>query len=210
MAMSIKRKNFIKGFALAAISCIISVAFYFQTSEGLASSKKIMNNLENTIYLDLQYGRVVIRMLPDVAPRHVERIKHLVREGFYNGLIFHRVIDGFVAQGGDPKGDGTGGSGINISAEFSPKYGHKRGVVSMARASDINSADSQFFIVLQDANYLDNQYTIWGYVVDGMQFVDQIKKGEPSKGGAVKNPDKIIKMSVASDLEKVPGFKKNK
>ena len=141
-------------------------------------------------------------MLPEIAPKHVARIKELVRQGFYNGLVFHRVIEDFMVQGGDPTGTGAGGSGVKIPAEFSMKYSHKRGVVSMARAQDINSADSQFFIVLADSTYLDGQYTIWGYVVSGMEFVDKIKKGNLISNGLVQDPDKIIKMSIASDVEK--------
>src|SRR5262249_42202394 len=118
-------------------------------------------DLENTLYLDLEYGRVVIKMHPELAPKHVARIKQLVRQGFYDGLIWHRVIEGFMAQGGDPKGDGTGGSGQSIPAEFNSGR-HIRGAVSMARAANINSADSQFFIVLGDSPHLDGQYTYWG------------------------------------------------
>ncbi|MBQ7537214.1 MAG: peptidylprolyl isomerase [Rickettsiales bacterium] len=166
---------------------------------GLA--RKIETNMENTLYLDLKDGRVVIRMLPDVAPKHVARIKELVRSKFYNGLTFHRVIEGFMAQGGDPNGNGTGGSGKKIPAEFTKKYSHKRGAVSMARAQDPNSADSQFFIVTADSTYLDSQYTIWGYVVSGMEFVDNIKKGNSMQNGLVQDPDKIVKMTIASDVK---------
>lgn len=166
---------------------------------GLA--RKIETNMENTLYLDLKDGRVVIRMLPDVAPKHVARIKELVRSKFYNGLTFHRVIEGFMAQGGDPLGNGTGGSGKKIPAEFTKKYSHKRGAVSMARAQDPNSADSQFFIVTADSTYLDGQYTIWGYVVSGMEFVDNIKKGNSMQNGLVQDPDKIVKMTIASDVK---------
>lgn len=158
-------------------------------------------DLENTLYMDLTYGRVVIEMRPDLAPRHVARIKELVREKFYDGLAFHRVIDGFMVQGGDPKGDGTGGSGQNIPAEFNIGK-HVRGVASMARSRSPNSADSQFFIMLGDAPSLDNQYTIWGQVVQGMEFVDRIKKGDGNRNGAVRDPDKIVQMRVAADIEK--------
>ncbi len=151
---------------------------------------------ENTLYMDLKDGRVVIQMRPDLAPKHVARIKELVNSGFYDGLTFHRVIDGFMAQTGDPKGNGTGGSGKYLPAEFS-KAKHVRGTVSMARASDVNSADSQFFICLDDASWLNGQYTVWGEVVDGMEYVDMIKKGDPRNNGAVSDPDKIIKMSLA-------------
>ena len=157
-------------------------------------------DLENTLYLDLEYGRVVIEMRPDMAPKHVARIKELVREGFYDGVVFHRVIDGFMAQTGDPKSDGTGGSGQNIPAEFNDGV-HVRGAISMARASKINSADSQWFIVLDESPVLNGQYTYWGEVVSGMEFVDQIKKGDPNNNGAVPYPDRIIQLRVAADVK---------
>jgi peptidylprolyl isomerase len=155
---------------------------------------------ENMLYLELKDGRVVIEMLPDLAPNHVDRIKELVREKFYDGLVFHRVIDGFMAQTGDPTGTGTSGSGQKQKAEFSTEA-HLRGAVSMARSSSPDSADSQFFIVLDDAPWLDRQYTLWGRVIEGMEFVDNIKKGDPNSG-AVDNPDKIITMRVAADVDK--------
>lgn len=157
-------------------------------------------DLENTLYMDLEDGRVVIAMRPDLAPKHVKRIKELVREGYYDGVVFHRVIDGFMAQTGDPTGTGTGGTGKKIKAEFSNEP-HMRGVVSMARASDVNSADSQFFVVLAPANYLDRQYTVWGKVVSGMEFVDKIKKGNKFNNGQVDDPDKVIKLRVAADVK---------
>ena len=153
---------------------------------------------ENTLYLDLKDGRVVIELLPKVAPKHVARIKELVRQGFYDGIVFHRVIDGFMAQTGDPLGTGMGGSGKKLAAEFNSEP-HVRGTVSMARAMDPNSADSQFFICFADARFLDRQYTVWGKVVSGMEFVDKIKKGDPNRNGVVSNPDKIVKMLVAAD-----------
>lgn len=155
---------------------------------------------ENTLYLDLDYGRVVIEMLPEKAPGHVARIKELVREGFYDGLKFHRVIDGFMAQTGDPLGNGTGGSGTKLKAEFND-VPHVRGTVSMARASDPNSGDSQFFICFDDARFLDGQYTAWGRVIQGMEFVDMIKKGDARMNGTVSNPDIIVKMRVAADVQ---------
>ena len=158
-------------------------------------------DLENTLYMDVPAGRVVIEMRPDLAPQTCAQIKTLVRQGFYNGIVFHRVIDGFMAQTGDPKGDDTGGSGHPLKAEFSNEK-HVRGVVSMARASDPNSADSQFFIVFAPAPSLDGKYTIWGKVTSGMEYIDQIKKGDPAQNGKVTNPDKIIKMQVAADAEK--------
>jgi peptidylprolyl isomerase len=158
-------------------------------------------DLENTLYLDLKDGRVVIELFPDVAPQHVARIKELVREKFYDGIVFHRVIDGFMAQTGDPTGTGMGGSKKpNLPAEFNAKP-HIRGAVSMARAGSPNSANSQFFIVFKDSHFLDNQYTVWGQVVEGMEIVDKIKRGAP-QSGTVKDPDKIVSMRVASDIEK--------
>ncbi len=157
-------------------------------------------DLENTLYLDLRDGRVVIELMPDKAPRHVKRIKELTRQKFYDGLKFHRVIDGFMAQTGDPSGDGTGGSGQKIKAEFSDVK-HVRGIVSMARPGFVDGADSQFFIVLADSNHLDRQYSAWGKVVSGMEFVDKIKKGDGANG-SVSNPDSIIKLQVAADAEK--------
>ena len=156
---------------------------------------------ENTLYLDLKDGRVVIELLPKAAPKHVARIKELVRQGFYDGIVFHRVIDGFMAQTGDPLGTGMGGSGKKLAAEFNSEP-HVRGTVSMARAMDPNSADSQFFICFADARFLDRQYTVWGKVVSGMEFVDKIKKGDSRQNGTVRDPDKIVKMQVAADVEK--------
>jgi peptidylprolyl isomerase len=150
---------------------------------------------ENTLYLDLSYGRVVIELRPDLAPKHVARIKELVRKGFYNGLKFHRVIDGFMAQTGDPDGRGTGGSGVKLPAEFS-REPFVRGTLGMARTNDPNSADSQFFIMFAPGSFLDGKYTVWGKVTSGMEFVDKIKKGEPPS-----NPDTIVKMQVAADVK---------
>lgn len=161
--------------------------------------ESVIQDPENTLLMDLSYGRVIIKLRPDLAPKHVARIKELVRQGFYDGLAFHRVIDGFMAQGGDPRGDGTGGSGKKIPAEFSSQP-HVRGTVSMARAANPDSADSQFFICLAPAPFLDNQYTVWGEVVSGMEFVDQLKKGSKANNGAVSNPDKIITLRVAADV----------
>jgi peptidylprolyl isomerase len=155
---------------------------------------------ENIIILELPTGIVEIELLPEIAPNHVARIKELVRQGFYDGLTFHRVIPGFMAQTGDPKGDGTGGSGTKLKAEFS-NTPHVRGTVSMARAMDPNSADSQFFIVFEDAPHLNGQYTVFGKVTKGMEHVDQIKKGSSMNNGTVTNPDKIISMKVAADLK---------
>ncbi len=157
-------------------------------------------DLENILYLDLENGRVVIEMRPDLAPGHVARIKELARAGFYDGIVFHRVIDGFMAQGGDPTGTGTSGSGQNLRAEFSNEP-HVRGAVSMARARDPNSADSQFFIMFDSAPSLDGQYTLWGHVVEGMEYVDGIKKGSRTANGVVDDPDRIVRMQVAADAQ---------
>lgn len=153
---------------------------------------------ENTLYMDLKDGRVTITLHPEKAPAHVARIKELAREGFYDGVVFHRVIEGFMAQTGDPTGTGMGGSGQKLEAEFND-LAHKRGTVSMARAQDPDSADSQFFICFDDASYLDGQYTAFGVVVEGMEHVDAIKKGERDQNGAVDNPDRIERLRVAAD-----------
>ncbi len=151
---------------------------------------------ENTLVIETTKGRVVIAMRPDVAPKHVERIKQLAREGFYDGIAFHRVIDGFMAQTGCPQGTGTGGSSYpNLPAEFSAEP-HVRGVCSMARATAPNSANSQFFICFDDATFLDKKYTVWGKVIEGMENIDKVKRGEP-----VRDPDRMIKVRVAADPE---------
>jgi peptidylprolyl isomerase len=157
-------------------------------------------DLENTLYMDLKDGRVVIEMRPDLAPKHVAQIKRLTRKGFYDGLVFHRVIEGFMVQGGDPDGNGTGGSGTNIPAEFSDEQ-HLRGVMSMARSRNPDSADSQFFIMLAHTPHLDGAYTIWGKVTNGMKYVDNIKKGDSRRNGSVDDPDKIVRMRVAADVK---------
>ena len=156
---------------------------------------------ENTLYLELKDGRVVIELRPDLAPNHVRRIKDLTRKGFYDGSVFHRVIPGFMAQTGDPTGTGSGGSGQNLAAEFSSET-HVRGTVSMARSGHPDSADSQFFIVFQTANWLDGEYTVWGRVTAGMEFVDRIKKGDPRDNGHVDYPDKIVSLKVAADVKR--------
>ncbi len=157
-------------------------------------------DLEDTLYLDLKYGRVVIEMRPDLAPVHVERIKELTRMGFYDGIKFHRVIPDFMAQTGDPTGTGRGGSGRNLMAEFSTAP-FVRGTVGMARAQSEHSGDSQFFICYEAAPYLNEKYTVWGKVTKGMEFVDMIRKGH-GRGGIVSNPDIIERMQVAADVEK--------
>lgn len=159
---------------------------------------------ENTVFLDLDYGRVVIHMRPDLAPKHVERVKHLIRGGYYDGLVFHRVVENFAAQTGDTKGDGTGaGTGRTINAEFS-RIPQVRGTVSMARTSRRNSADAEWFIVLADnpdtRASLDGKYTVWGQVTSGMEFVDQIPKGDKAKDGrGIAHPARIIRMQIAAD-----------
>jgi peptidylprolyl isomerase len=152
-----------------------------------------MSNTENTLILETSKGPVTIEMRPDLAPGHVSRIKELVREGFYDGIVFHRVIDGFMAQTGCPHGSGTGGSGKKLKAEFS-KAKHVRGTVSMARGQNPDSGDSQFFICFADAPFLNGQYSVWGEVTAGMENVDKIKRGEP-----VANPDRIVKARMAAE-----------
>lgn len=181
---------------LSKILC--AIALFFTTTVGAATMTNSAK--ENTLYMDLANGRVVIQLDPTIAPNTVARIKELTRQGFYNGVVFHRVIPGFMAQTGDPTGTGMGGSGKNLKAEFNKKS-HVRGVVSMARAQDPNSADSQFFICFDDATFLDGQYTAFGEVTEGMEFVDKIKAGTSANNGTVSNPDKIIKMQVASDVK---------
>jgi peptidylprolyl isomerase len=180
--------KFLKSLAFAAIAVL------------LAGQSAKAADPENTIYLDLAWGRVVIEMRPDLAPQHVARIKELVRKGFYDGTPFHRVIPGFMAQGGDPTGSGTGGSGVKLPAEFSGEH-FTRGVVGMARSSSPNSADSQFFIMLGTTPSLDYKYTIWGRVVEGMEHVDKITKGSEGDNGIVARPDKIVRMRMAADVK---------
>ena len=151
---------------------------------------------ENTLIIETSKGRVVIALRPDLAPKHVERLKTLARRGFYDGIVFHRVIDGFMAQTGCPKGQGTGGSDLpNLKAEFN-KEPHVRGICSMARSSSPDSANSQFFICLDDASFLDRQYTAWGNVIEGMDNVDKLAKGEPPR-----TPDKMVSVKVAADVK---------
>ena len=159
-------------------------------------AKYQVKDAENALLLKLKNGDVVIEMFSDDAPNHVARIKELVRAGFYNGLKFHRVIDGFMAQTGCPFGTGTGGSGKKLKAEFNRRP-HLRGTVSMARAMDPDSADSQFFICFAEAPWLNGQYTVWGEVVSGMEYVDMIKRGT---GGMVSQPDEIVSVAVIADL----------
>jgi len=150
---------------------------------------------ENTLIMETTQGSVTIVLRPDLAPNHCARIKELAREGFYDGIVFHRVIDGFMAQTGCPQGTGTGGSGQNLSAEFNEGK-HERGTTSMARAAPPDSADSQFFICFEETPFLDGEYTVWGKVVEGMENIDKLKRGEP-----VNDPDKIVSLKVAADIE---------
>lgn len=151
---------------------------------------------DNLLNIDLDYGRVSIKLMPDIAPKHVERIKELTRQGFYDGVVWHRVIGGFMAQTGDPTGTGTGGSELpDLKAEFSD-YSYTRGTVGAARTAHPDTANSQFFICFDDCSFLNGQYTVWGQVVEGMKYVDMIEKGEPPA-----SPDKINKASIASDEE---------
>ena len=166
---------------------------------GTGEANLDLNSDDNVLLLDTAHGQVIIQMRPDLAPLHVQRIKELVRKGFYDGLLFHRVIEGFMAQGGDPDGKGTGGSGLNLPAEFSDTK-FKRGIVGMARAQNVNSADSQFFIMLGTAPHLNGKYTVWGEVIDGMDAVDAIKKGEKHANGRIVGaPDKIKRMHIKGD-----------
>lgn len=166
--------------------------------QGAATAK----DKEHMLYLELKDGRVVIETYPDKAPNHVKRIKELAREKFYDGIVFHRVIDGFMVQSGDPTGTGSGGSDKpDLRAEFNDVK-HVEGVLSMARTQNPNSANSQFFIMLAPSPHLDGQYTAWGKVVEGMEFVHKIKKGSSARNGAVDDPDKIISMRVAADVDK--------
>ncbi len=189
---------------------ILTLIFSFMNKASAQQNGKNIKHqdLENILYIDLKQGadskqnRVIIELLPKVAPKHVERIKTLARQGFYDGIVFHRVIDGFMAQTGDPTGTGMGGSKLpDLRAEFSDEP-HIRGAVSMARATDLNSANSQFFIVTKDSRFLDGQYTIWGRVIKGMELVDGIKKGG-GRDGKVIDPDRMIEVSVAADVERV-------
>jgi cyclophilin family peptidyl-prolyl cis-trans isomerase len=163
-----------------------------------AAAQETKADPQNTIYLDTKDGRITIRLRPDLAPKHVEQIKTLTKQGFYDGIVFHRVIPGFMAQTGDPTGTGTGGSKLpNVPAEFT-QTPFKRGSVGMARSSSPNSANSQFFICYEGCGSLTGQYTLFGEVVSGMDVVDKIKKGSAADNGQVTNPDKIVKMLLAA------------
>jgi peptidylprolyl isomerase len=156
---------------------------------------------EDTMVIELESGEVTIRLRPDLAPNHVARIKELVRDGFYDGIVFHRVMDGFMAQTGDPTGTGTGGSGQKLDAEFSPEP-FVRGTVGMARANHPNTGDSQFFICFDEAGFLNGQYTVWGEVAEGMEHIDQIKKApKGSQSGQVEDPDAMIRVCIKADSD---------
>ncbi|MEP4380590.1 MAG: peptidylprolyl isomerase [Alphaproteobacteria bacterium] len=194
------KRRFFLAALIAAFGFFTIDGFAVHDGTAQAQTRAQERDLENTLYIDLEGGRVTIQLLPEIAPNHVARIKELAREGFYDGIVFHRVIDGFMAQTGDPTGTGSGGSKLpDLEAEFSDTN-HGRGAVSMARAQSPNSANSQFFIVFDDASFLDGQYTVWGQVTDGMELVDAIKRGEGSSG-AVQDPDRMIKVQVAADAE---------
>jgi peptidylprolyl isomerase len=195
--MRMLRRYVLKFFAIGAM--MSGNANAQGSSDEAGSAPKL--DPENTIYMDLKYGRVVIRLRPDLAPKHVERVKMLCREGFYDGTPFHRVIEGFMAQGGDPTGTGQGGSKYpNLPAEFTRSAHFLRGTVGAARTQDPDSANSQFYIMFAPSPHLDGQYTIWGQVVEGMEFVDMIKRGSGSSG-TVSDPDRIIHMRVAADVK---------
>lgn len=190
--------HFIITFAIFIFSLIILLQeLKFKKLQAMENTP----STENRIYLKLKDGIAIIETFPQTAPKHVARIKELVRAGFYKGNQFFRVIDRFVAQTGDPTNTGRGGSGKTLPAEFS-KVPFKRGVVGMARANDINSADSQFFIVLQDSDFLNEKYTVWGRVISGMEYIDKIKKSKPGSNGVVDEPDSIIDMQIVSDIQK--------
>jgi peptidylprolyl isomerase len=183
------------------LSCLFALLVGLSaTLSAPAARAEPITDPENTLVMMLKTGRVVIALRPDLAPHTVMRVKQLTRQGFYDGTPFHRVIEGFMAQGGDPTGSGIGGSGFKLAAEFSAEP-FLRGTVSMARASGFDSADSQFFICLADSHKLDGKYTIFGKVIDGMDNVDEIKKGDEAKDGRVTAPDRIIWMKVASDVK---------
>jgi cyclophilin family peptidyl-prolyl cis-trans isomerase len=197
--MEIEMMNMISRAAVKTLSaCVFAGALSMMPVSASAQAKLDPNN---TIYLDLKDGRVVIKLRPDLAPKHVEQVKTLTKRGFYNGIVFHRVIDGFMAQTGDPTGTGMGGSDLpNIAAEFT-REPYKRGSVGMARSQSPNSANSQFYLCYDGCGSLTGQYTLWGDIVSGMEFVDKIKKGASNDNGKVNNPDKIIKMQLMADAK---------
>ena len=183
-------RSAVQGFLAVVLTLALAMAFT------VPASGKNSRKLENMLYLELKNGRAVIELYPEAAPKHVARIKELARQKFYDGIVFHRVIPGFMAQTGDPTGTGTGGSGQKLPAEFSQELSFERGTIGMARTSDPNSGDSQWFICFAPASHLNGQYTIWGKVVEGMDLVDGIATGEPPA-----QPDKIVSLRVAADVE---------
>jgi peptidylprolyl isomerase len=176
--------------------CAVVATLILSLNGGIVSAA----DLDNTLYMDVPAGRVTIELRPDLAPNTVARIKELVRQHFYDGIVFHRVIDGFMAQTGDPTGTGMGGSGKKLKAEFTDTP-FVRGTLGMARAQSPDSADSQFFICFEPASFLDGKYTVFGQVSAGMEAVDALKKGDQNDNGKVANPDKIIKLQVAADVK---------
>lgn len=180
---------------------IIAATLAFAMMLGTVPTRAQVSDPENTLFIDLDAGRVVVRLFPDVAPQHVERVKQLAREAFYDGVVFHRVIEGFMAQTGDPTGTGTGGSSYpDLPAEFSDRP-FVRGTLGMARTADPDSANSQFFIMFADATHLNGQYTVFGEVVEGMEYVDAIKRGDPNDNGMVEDPDPMVRVQVAADAQ---------
>jgi len=194
-----RRRALLASLPLAAFLSATGAPFFIGAT--MSDAQAATPDLENQLFLDLKDGRVVIELFPDLAPKHVERVKTLARQGFYDGVVFHRVIEGFMAQGGDPTGSGSGGSKLGtVPAEFTRARRFLRGTVGAARTQDPNSADSQFFIMFAPAPSLDGQYTIWGQVIAGMEFVDRIKRGAGGSG-MVQGPDKIVHLRVAADVK---------
>ncbi len=182
-------------------SLLATIAATSLMGTAMSESASAAPSPEDTLYIQLKDGRVVIQLFPDIAPKHVARVKELARKKFYDGIVFHRVIEGFMAQTGDPTGTGSGGSDLgNLPAEFTRNKHFLRGTVGAARTNDPNSANSQFFIMFAPATHLDGQYTIWGQVISGMEFVDKIKRGAGGSG-SVTNPDKMISVRVAADVK---------
>jgi peptidylprolyl isomerase len=205
-----RQMTFLRSIAVIGILALALSSCYSKRSDTpVVKNEKLNNNLvcdtspvpanDNIVYLFVKSGCVAIELLPDLAPNHVKRIKQLVGKGFYDGIVFHRVIGGFMAQTGDPTGTGTGGSDLpDLKAEFS-KEQFKRGVLGMARSQKLDSANSQFFIMFAPGDFLNGQYTVFGKVIGGMENVDKIKKGDSANNGTVKDPDKIIKMQIATN-----------
>ncbi|MEX0923173.1 MAG: peptidylprolyl isomerase [Rhodovibrionaceae bacterium] len=186
------RRGLLPAFAALGVALWLGLSAVTASAQGASDP-------ENTLVLELNSGEVLIKLLPDLAPNHVERIKTLARQGFYDGVVWHRVIDGFMAQTGDPTGTGSGGSDLpDLEAEFS-NASFERGTVGMARTSDPDSANSQWFVMFDRAPNLDRNYTVWGRVLEGMEHIDAIKKGSSAQNGAVSNPDRILSLKVMAD-----------